>query len=42
VNRNIDAVNDLAEDMEHLFMETLRKCEDAVRDYEHRYKRSDE
>ena len=41
VNRNFDAVNDLAEDMEDLFMETLRKGEDAVRDYEHRFKRSD-
>ncbi|KAL3758624.1 hypothetical protein ACHAWU_008378 [Discostella pseudostelligera] len=42
VNRNIDEVKDLAEDMEKLFMETLKKDDDAVRNYEHRFKRSDE
>jgi hypothetical protein len=41
VNRNFHEVNDLAEDMEDLFMETLRKGEDVVRDYEHRFQRSD-
>lgn len=42
VNRNIHEVNDLANDMEDLFMQTLEKGEDAVRDYEHRFRRGDE
>jgi FkbM family methyltransferase len=41
VNRNIDDVRDLADNMEHLFIETLAKGGDAVRDFNHRFQRSD-
>ena len=39
VNRNAIEVRDVAHDMERLFNETLRRGGDAVRDYEHRFKR---
>jgi hypothetical protein len=40
VKRNIDDVQDIASDMENIFMETLAKGDDAVRDYTHRFQRS--
>lgn len=40
-NRNIEDVRDLADNMELLFMETLAKGGDAVRDFDHRFQRSD-
>ena len=40
MNRNIDDVQDIASDMENIFMETLAKGDDAVRDYTHRFQRS--
>lgn len=40
VNRNVLAMQEVAEDMERLFLETLLRG-DAVRDYEHRFHRRD-
>lgn len=40
VNRNVEDVQDIANNMENLFMETLEKGDDIVRDYSHRFQRN--
>ena len=40
VNRNVEHAQDIAKHMEQLFMETLEKGDDALRDYDHRFQRS--
>ncbi len=40
VNRNIEDVQDIADNMERLFMETLDKGDEAVRDFGRRFRRS--
>lgn len=42
VSRNFREVREVAEDMERLFRDTLARGLDAVRDFEHRFKRADE
>ena len=37
VNRNAPDVRDVANNMERLFLETIDKGDDAIRDWEHRY-----
>jgi len=42
VNRNAHEVRSMAESMERIFLETLERKEDALRDFEHRFKRDEE